>query len=108
MENDINEIKEMIQNQYYQECEALISSLMLNHPHEAFPHNLMGILLEKQGKHEEAMRHFRAAYALDPQYEPAEKNMENFGTFAMHREYDYGEDFVIPPMQQSPSEREMK
>jgi Flp pilus assembly protein TadD len=99
MNDDIAEVKEMISGQYYKECEALISSLMLDHPHSALPHNLMGILLEKQGRHEEAMRHFRAAYALNPQYEPAEKNMESFGSFALHEECDYGEGFSINTQQ---------
>ena len=96
MDDKISEVKEMIQSKYYKECEALISSLMLESPHSALPHNLMGILLEKQGRHEEAMRHFRAAYALDPQYEPAEKNMENYGSFVMCHECDYGENFRVP------------
>lgn len=93
MEEKIAEVKKMIHSQYYKECEALISSLMLDNPHSALPHNLMGILLEKQGRHEDAMRHFRAAYALDPEYEPAERNIENLGGFAMHHECDYGENF---------------
>ena len=104
MNDDIAEVKEMISGQYYKECEALISSLMLDHPHSALPHNLMGILLEKQGRHEEAMRHFRAAYALDPQYEPAERNMESFGSFALHDECDYGEGFSISTQQASVKE----
>ena len=105
MDDKISEVKEMIQSKYYKECEALISSLMLKSPHSALPHNLMGILLEKQGRHEEAMRHFRAAYALDPQYEPAEKNMENLGSFVMRHECDYGENFCIPSEQTAVQEK---
>ena len=39
---------------------------MAENPHGAVPHNLMGILLEKESNHVLAMKHFRAAYALDP------------------------------------------
>jgi lipoprotein NlpI len=96
MENEnsyeTEEIKEMINNHRFHEGEALISTLMLKEPHAARPHNLMGILLEKEGKHSDAMKHFRAAYALDPSYEPAEKNLETFGAFAIDRDYDYGEE----------------
>ena len=41
MDDKISEVKEMIQSKYYKECEALISSLMLESPHSALPHNLM-------------------------------------------------------------------
>ena len=49
---------------------------MAENPHCAIPHNLMGILLEKEANHVLAMKHFRAAYALDPTYIPARYNME--------------------------------
>lgn len=57
-------------------CEA-----MKEYPNAAQPHNLFGILMEKQGNHIAAMKHFRAAWALDPAFLPARKNMENYGSF---------------------------
>ena len=51
---------------------------MAENPHCAIPHNLMGILLEKESNHVLAMKHFRAAYALDPTYVPARYNMEQY------------------------------
>ena len=59
-------------------------------PHAPQPHNLLGVLLEKQGDHLLAMKHFRAAWALEPTYAPARQNLDYFGTFyaAGHCAYD--------------------
>ena len=55
----------MIQRKFEQ-CQKEIETAMAEKPHCAIPHNLMGILLEKESNHVLAMKHFRAAYALDP------------------------------------------
>ena len=65
----------------YQKCVTLICKAMGNFPSAPQPHNLFGIVLEKEGDHAGAMRHFRAAYALDPSYMPSRVNLESFGTF---------------------------
>lgn len=65
----------------YEKCCQLIYKAMEEHPHAAQPHNLLGIVLEKTGDHLMAMRHFRAAWALDPSYRPANHNMNIYGTF---------------------------
>ena len=67
---DMEETREMI-------CEA-----MKEYPDAAQPHNLLGILMETQGNHVSAMKHFRAARVLDPTFLPARENMENFGSFS--------------------------
>lgn len=51
-------------------------------PHAPEPHNLMGIILENENDHIGAMKHFRAAWALDPTYLPARFNMEQYGRFS--------------------------
>lgn len=73
--------KELILNGNFTACEHLVISAMMEYPHAAQPHNLLGILLEKQGDHVAAMKHFRAAWALDPSYIPARQNLETYGTF---------------------------
>lgn len=65
----------------YQKCAAMICKAMGEFPSAPQPHNLFGIVLEKEGDHAGAMKHFRAAYALDPTYLPARQNLEVFGTF---------------------------
>ena len=67
----------MIQRKFEQ-CQKEIETDMAENPHCAIPHNLMGILLEKESNHVLAMKHFRAAYALDPTYVPARYNMEQY------------------------------
>lgn len=65
----------------YKKCVELICKAMSKYPDAPEPHNLFGVILEKRGDHEEAMRHFRAACALDPMYVPAQYNLDHFGTF---------------------------
>lgn len=48
---------------------------MYKYPYSPEPHNLLGILLEKEGKHVEAMKHFRAYLDLDPTYCSALRNI---------------------------------
>ncbi|MEA5060424.1 MAG: hypothetical protein VB049_10400 [Candidatus Pelethousia sp.] len=74
-------VKELVRNGEYYKCEPLISDAMGKYPHAPEPHNLIGVLLEKKGDHNTAMKHFRAAWALDPTYIPARQNLESFGTF---------------------------
>ena len=64
-----------------QKCAAMICKAMGEFPNAPQPHNLFGIVLEKEGDHVGAMKHFRAAYALDPTYMPARQNLELYGTF---------------------------
>lgn len=60
---------------------AAVCDAMSRFPNAPQPHNLMGILQEKLGNHVIAIRHFRAAWALDPTYTPAEENLETYTTF---------------------------
>ncbi len=57
------------------------------------PHNLLGILCEMKSDDNGARRHYRAAYALDPTYKPACRNLERLVRFEWgpaNRQYDYG------------------
>lgn len=74
-------IKKLIKAHKYSDGLVYIQLAMKSYPHSPVPHNLMGIILEKEGKHAIAMNHFRAACALDPSYLPAKYNLEHFGTF---------------------------
>lgn len=76
-----NTAKTLVKAQRFGECEQQLCDAMRKLPHSPVPHNLMGIVLEKQGRHADAMKHFRAAYALDPTYSPARHNLEYYGTF---------------------------
>lgn len=75
------EIRELINKRDYKKSFNIIVSAMQIYPDAAQVHNLLGILYEKQDKHLLAMRHFRAALALEPSYVPAIQNLESFGTF---------------------------
>lgn len=76
-----NTVRTLVSERAYQKCEPLIFEAMKKYPHAPEPHNLIGLLLEMQGDHLTAMKHFRAAWALDPAYVPASHNLDHFGTF---------------------------
>lgn len=74
-------IRQLVLEKEYETCKQMICQAMVRFPHAPQPHNLWGIVLEKMGNHPLAMKHFRAAWALDPTYLPAEHNLETYGTF---------------------------
>lgn len=63
-------------------CYKMLCTFMGRYPDSPHPHNLMGILYEKEGRHTEAMKQFRAALALDPTYRPASQNLDICGAFS--------------------------
>lgn len=88
----ISNVKAFIKSGDYSQCEEYIGKAMAKYPHSPVPHNLMGILYEKQNNHDNAMKHFRAAWDLDYSYLPARYNIENFGDFfSNNNKYIYDE-----------------
>lgn len=79
-----NLARTLITEKRYEECIPHLRRAMEDYPHAPHPHNLMGILLEKTNDHLLAMKHFRAAWALDPTYRPAGHNLDTYGTFYAH------------------------
>lgn len=79
----------------YESCMEIILDAMQKYPHAPEPHNLIGIILEKTGDHTNAMKHFRAAIALDPGYQAATQNLYNYGTFYSKGKIAFDESDVI-------------
>ena len=75
------EVRNLVASGEYDACRGLICQAMQNYPDAPQPHNLLGVVLEKGGDHALAMKHFRAASALDPTYGPASQNLMLYGTF---------------------------
>ncbi|MFA9466599.1 MAG: hypothetical protein ACERKN_20235 [Velocimicrobium sp.] len=74
-------IKQRIKSKNFAVGEMEVKNAMSKYPHSAIPHNLLGILLEKQNNHVLAMKHFRAAYSLDPTYWPVRHNLDLYASF---------------------------
>ncbi|SHM79515.1 hypothetical protein SAMN02746066_03319 [Anaerosporobacter mobilis DSM 15930] len=89
-----NEIRRLIKDKNFLTAEQQIKHAMSEHAHSPIPHNLMGILLETQKDHRLALKHFRAAYALDPTYWPVKYNMDQYVSFLpiSHLAYDEDDD----------------
>jgi len=84
------QVKALINDKKYNQCEGLIASYMGKYPHACQPHNLMGILLEEEGNHTIAMEHFRVAWMFDPSYLPAQQNLTSCSdSFAKQKKYYY-------------------
>ena len=81
MESLCNSARTYIMAGNYESGMELICQFMEQYPHAPQPHNLLGIVMEKTGKHHAAMKHFKAALALDPEYLPAKYNLRTYGTF---------------------------
>lgn len=90
-----DEIKNLVYNGDFETCERILREAMSKYPHAPHPHNLYGIILEKRGNHSYAMKHFRAAWALDPTYAPANHNLHAFGSFFSKGICAYDEDDVF-------------
>lgn len=90
-------VRERVLAKDYDACIPAICEAMENHPHAPHPHNLLGIVMEKLGDHFSAMKHFRAAWALDPTYLPANHNLNTYGTFFSNGTCAFDESDVPPP-----------
>ena len=73
-------VRRLSNEKKYEDCKSIIAHAMMSYPSSPEPHNLFGIVLEKTGQHMLAMNHFRAAWALDPTYEPAIENLNSLGS----------------------------
>ncbi len=76
----------------YEALPVIKEALVLN-TEAAEPHNLLGIFFELKGDDNTARKHYRAAYALDPTYKPACRNLERLVEFVwgpVSRKFDYG------------------
>lgn len=79
--NLCDRVKEYLDKNAYKACMNDICYAMYLYPDAPEPHNLMGILMEKQKNHMGAIKHFRAALDLDPAYLPAKENMMEYARF---------------------------
>lgn len=85
------DIKSMIYKGEIEESYQLICNCMLEYPHSAIPHNLMGIILDIKGDQVTALKHFRASYSLDPAFRPARFNIRQYAEFATEHIYIFDE-----------------
>ena len=91
----INEAIQMLKARDITSSRSKIANAMILDMNAPEPHNLLGILCELILDDNTARKHYRAAYALDPTYKPACRNLERLCTFEwgiQKRDFDYGPD----------------
>ncbi|MEG0797719.1 MAG: hypothetical protein RSE47_00235 [Acidaminococcaceae bacterium] len=84
-------VKKEIHTANKKELRQKVAEFLGKYPESPVPHNLLGIILEMENKHLTAMKHFRAAYALDPTYKPVLHNLDMAAELPTKRDADYGE-----------------
>ena len=84
-------IRELSKKNQIKQCEEMVRKAMKDYPDAAQPHNLYGVLQVLKGDHIGGMKHFRAAWALDPTYEPSRKNLDQYGSFQMAQKPAFNE-----------------
>lgn len=89
-QNIIEETVEALKNGALKNAEKLILVLVSMDIDAPEPHNLFGIFAELTGDEDIARKHYRAAYALDPTYKPACRNLERLVFGSKSRGFDYG------------------
>ena len=77
----IYEIEKCIEDGEYSKGEKLAEQAIIHSPNAPVFHNLMGVILEKECRHVQAVKCFKNAYDLDQGYEPARYNLERYGIF---------------------------
>ena len=85
-------VKKYVEEKDWDSCMELIPRYMERYPNSAVPHNLLGIVLESQGHHPDAMRHFRAAWSLDPTFMPASQNIDAYSLYDSEKDVKPADD----------------
>lgn len=93
-----SDIRRLAKSGQYDACREIISPAMGSHPDAPQPHNLLGAVLELEGKTLAAMKHYKAACALDQQYAPARINLERLAAFYQANDLAFDES-DCPPQQ---------
>jgi len=68
--------KKCILSNRYDEARIYLKKAIGGDVNSPEPHNLLGVLEEYEGKLDLAQKHYRAALALDPTYESANRNLQ--------------------------------
>jgi len=80
-EDYINSAKMALKEGHFPLAKEKMKKAMNEDPHSPIVHNLYGILEELIKEDNLAHKHYRAAYALDPTYKPAQRNLERILVF---------------------------
>lgn len=81
---DIELAANALQAKDFLTAQDYIKDAMLKNSNAPEVHNLLGALAELTGDLYLASKHYRAAYALDPTYKPANRNLERITAFYYH------------------------
>ncbi len=70
--------KRALNCRWFDEAEVYLKQALALEPRSAEAHNLMGVLHELRGEHDESYRSYKAALKADHHHEPAQHNMRRY------------------------------
>lgn len=79
--SDVEKSIQSLKNLDFYTANKYIALIRNEYPNSGKPHELLGIYYELQGDLQLAIRHYRAAIALEPTLISASKNLERVCTF---------------------------
>lgn len=80
----VYDICKLLMNKDLKSSYEKIIQLLTAFPSEPWGHNLLGCWYEIHGDVILAMKHYRAAYALNPSYDPSRMNVVEFQLHSRH------------------------
>lgn len=83
-DTEVIEISNLLSCKELENSYQKIIHLITTFPNEPWGHNLLGCWFEIHGDVILAMKHYRAAYALDPCYDPSRMNIIEFQLHSRH------------------------
>jgi len=96
-QNNINEAIYSIKSKKHDLAKMYLHAAMLENDHSPEAYNLLGVISEYKGDVLLACKYYRAAYAFDPSFKPADKNLEKLTSFFYkfnELNIDYGDNKV--------------
>ena len=91
------DVRKLLRSGEYEKSLALAAQAIGKHPDSAIPQNVFGVVCAAQGNTALALRHFRAAWALDSTYLPARCNLDHCGDFFFGHHYAMDESECVMP-----------
>lgn len=96
-QNNIEEAIYAIKSSEHDLAKMYLHAAMLENDHSPEAYNLLGVISEYKGDVLLACKYYRAAYAFDPSFKPADKNLEKLTSFFYkfnQANIDYGENNI--------------
>jgi DNA-binding NtrC family response regulator len=91
-DNLLDRAKKAIEDKHYHAAKAFLGKAAALDQRRPEIFNLLGVVAEHQGEHEEAKKHYHSAYWINPAYAPSRNNLDRVTTQGAKGVPDLGEE----------------